>query len=73
VQTLGTGDFDIAFADPPYKSATALALAEHWLTTPFSSLFGVEHSSRDSMPAGGETRRYGASAITFYRVSDPAE
>lgn len=71
VDALQAGAYDIAFADPPYKSDVARAVAERWLRAPFSALLGVEHSERLSMPVGGETRRYGASAITFYRVPDP--
>jgi 16S rRNA (guanine966-N2)-methyltransferase len=73
IEPLGDRAYDIAFADPPYKSDTARDVAARWLRAPFSSLLGVEHSERISMPAGGETRRYGASAITFYRVPDPIE
>ena len=68
VEPLGAGAYDIVFADPPYKSDVARAIATRWIATPFSTLLGVEHSERISMPVGGETRRYGASAITFYRA-----
>jgi 16S rRNA (guanine966-N2)-methyltransferase len=71
VEPLPSGSFDIAFADPPYKSDTARTVAARWLTSPFSRLLGVEHSWSDTMPPGGETRRYGSSAITFYRVAEP--
>jgi 16S rRNA (guanine966-N2)-methyltransferase len=64
---LGAGDFDIAFADPPYSGGGAVQLASHWLQVPFSSIFSVEHAAFEKMPAGGETRRYGTSAITIYR------
>lgn len=72
VETLAAGAYDIAFADPPYKSDTARAVAERWLKSPFSGLLGVEHAKGDTMPPGGETRQYGTSAITFYRVADPS-
>ena len=62
------GAYDIAFADPPYDSDLAAALAERWLAVPFAGVLGVEHASRKSPPAGGDTRRYGDTAITFYRV-----
>jgi len=58
--------FDVAFADPPYGLGLAEAIAERWLKVPFASLLGVEHSTRDEMPSGGETRRYGDTALTFY-------
>ena len=58
--------FDGAFADPPYGLGLAEAIAERWLKVPFATLLGVEHSTRDEMPHGGETRRYGDTALTFY-------
>ena len=66
VSTLDAGAFDVAFADPPYGIGLATAIAERWLEVPFATLLGVEHSTRDEMPPGGETRRYGDTAITFY-------
>ena len=67
---LGVGDFDIAFADPPYSGEGAARLCAHWLQIPFSSIFSVEHSASSKMPAGGNTRRYGSSAITIYRSGE---
>jgi 16S rRNA (guanine966-N2)-methyltransferase len=66
VGALEPGTFDVAFADPPYGLGLAAAIAERWLRVPFASLLGVEHSTRDEMPSGGETRRYGDTAITFF-------
>lgn len=60
--------YDIAFADPPYASDLALQLAERWLAVPFASVFAVEHSSAVSLPSIGETRRYGTTSLTFFRV-----
>ena len=70
---LHRGAFDVAFADPPYASPASAALAEQWLAVPFALVLGVEHSARVALPAGGETRRYGDTAITFYRVADRSE
>lgn len=70
---LDAGAFDVAFADPPYASGTALALAARWLEVPFAQVFGVEHSARTAMPEGGDTRRYGDTAITFYRARTTIE
>jgi 16S rRNA (guanine966-N2)-methyltransferase len=64
--SLDAGAFDVAFADPPYSIGLAESIAERWVAVPFATLLGVEHSARDEMPAGGETRRYGDTAITFY-------
>lgn len=71
VAALAAERYDVAFADPPYHAGLALGLAEQWLAVPFARLLGVEHESSQAMPAGGETRRYGASAITFYRLPEP--
>ena len=60
--------YDVAFADPPYRQGLASPVAERWRMVPFARVLGVEHEKGESMPEGGETRRYGDTAITFYRV-----
>ena len=65
--TLDVGAFDVAFADPPYRHGLAAAIADQWHRRPFAALIGIEHSVRDDMPGGGDTRKYGDTAITFYR------
>jgi 16S rRNA (guanine966-N2)-methyltransferase len=65
---LAAGDYDVAFADPPYDRGLAAAIAELWLAVPFAGVLGVEHRSFETLPAGGEARRYGGTAITFYRA-----
>ena len=67
VQRLGAGAYDVAFADPPYAGDVAQRLAEQWLAVPFAAVFAVEHSSAVSLPSIGETRRYGTTALTFFR------
>jgi 16S rRNA (guanine966-N2)-methyltransferase len=67
-QSLPAEAYDVAFADPPYASETAARLAEQWMAVPFASVFAVEHSSEVVLPGGGETRRYGTSALTFFRA-----
>lgn len=62
--------YDVAFADPPYESGLAQRVAEIWLATPFAAIFGVEHGAHERMPAGGETRTYGATGITLFRATD---
>jgi 16S rRNA (guanine966-N2)-methyltransferase len=64
---LGALDYDVAFADPPYALGEAARLAERWMRSPFSRVLSVEHSATDAMPEGGATRKYGSTAITFYR------
>jgi 16S rRNA (guanine966-N2)-methyltransferase len=57
---------DLCFADPPYRMGFAKTLADRWIALPFSTIFAVEHESPESMPAGGDTRKYGGTAITLY-------
>jgi 16S rRNA (guanine966-N2)-methyltransferase len=67
VRDLGAGQFDIAFCDPPYERGLATAVAECWLAGAFARILGVEHSPREPLPGSDDTRRYGDTAITFYR------
>ena len=66
-RALPADSFDLAFADPPYDSGADIKLAEQWLSTPFSRVLAIEHSSRTSLPEGADRRKYGTTAITFYR------
>ena len=68
IETLGENAYDIAFADPPYRRGMAAAVATRWLAVPFAPVIGIEHEAREAMPDGGDTRRYGDTAITFYRT-----
>lgn len=61
--------YDVAFADPPYDMGLAAKVAERWLACPFADILGVEHRAFESMPDGGEKRKYGGTAITLYRAS----
>jgi 16S rRNA (guanine966-N2)-methyltransferase len=69
-EALSEMDYDVAFADPPYAGGDATSLAEHWLKSPFSRVLSIEHAATDAMPEGGDTRKYGSTAITFYRSED---
>jgi 16S rRNA (guanine966-N2)-methyltransferase len=64
---LEAGSYDVAFADPPYRRGFAMTIAEYWQKTPFASVLGVEHAVADPVPPG-DTRRYGSTAVTFYRL-----
>lgn len=70
VNGLDARAFDVAFADPPYGLGLAAAIAERWQQVPFATILGVEHSTRDEMPGGGNTRKYGDTAITFFGFED---
>jgi 16S rRNA (guanine966-N2)-methyltransferase len=67
---LSAGEFDVAFADPPYEGGFAPKLASIWLETPFASILSIEHNRGEKMPDATDTRRYGTSAITFYRTEE---
>jgi 16S rRNA (guanine966-N2)-methyltransferase len=67
---LGALAYDVTFADPPYASGEAARLAERWIRSPFSRVLSIEHAANGAMPEGGETRKYGSTAITFYRSED---
>lgn len=67
VASLAEGAYDIAFADPPYDSDIAIQLAEQWLKVPFAHFMGIEHSANLTLPGGADRRRYGITAITFFR------
>ena len=62
--------YDLAFADPPYAGGAATKLAEVWLARPFARILSVEHDARETLPGAGDTRRYGITAITFFRDGD---
>lgn len=67
IRKLDAHAYDVAFADPPYDKGLAASVAEQWLAVPFADLLGVEHRTFEKMPDGGDKRRYGGTAITFYR------
>ena len=68
VQKLARFEYDVAFADPPYGKEFSGSVATQWLREPFARVLGVEHAASEIMPEGGETRRYGDTAITFFRA-----
>lgn len=70
VRGLGANSFDVAFADPPYDSRAAFHIASLWLHCRFASTLSIEHDAREKLPDAFDIRRYGSSAITFYRSED---
>jgi 16S rRNA (guanine966-N2)-methyltransferase len=70
VMGLAALDYDVAFADPPYATGDAAKLVESWLKLHFSRVLSIEHSATSAMPDGGVTRKYGSTAITFYRSEE---
>jgi len=66
---LAADDFDVAFADPPYRLGLAEQLADIWLRTPFARVLGIEHEKSVSLPGSEDRRTYGDTVVTFYRTS----
>lgn len=65
VAGLARGTYDVALADPPYAADYAQRLGARFREIPFAAVLAVEHAA-DVHPPGGETRRYGDTAITFW-------
>lgn len=61
---LQPGQYDVAFADPPYATGAAVKLVTLFRSVPFARIFSVEHAGDTPVP-GDDTRRYGDTAITF--------
>ena len=67
VTRLAAGDFDVAFADPPYRLGLAERVARRWLEIPFARVLGIEHEKGVQLPDAFDCRRYGDTVVTFYR------
>jgi 16S rRNA (guanine966-N2)-methyltransferase len=63
-ERLRPGQFDVAFADPPYAGDSAARLVALFRLTPFARIFSIEHPADRPIP-GDDTRRYGDTAVTF--------
>lgn len=69
VQRLGAHGYDIAFADPPYRSRKADRIVSRWLEVPFSEVLGVEHALDHTLPGRGSRHDFGDTRLTLFRVS----
>jgi 16S rRNA (guanine966-N2)-methyltransferase len=67
VARLASTEFDVAFADPPYRLGLAEQIARQWLETPFARVLGVEHEKTVHLPESEDRRVYGDTVVTFYR------
>ncbi len=63
-EQLHPGQYDVAFADPPYASEQAALLVAMFRMTPFARVFSIEHPADQPIP-GDDTRRYGDTGVTF--------
>jgi N6-adenine-specific methylase len=64
----GSNAYDAPLAAPPYRKGLAAQVAERWRDGQFSRILAIEHATDEAVPAGGDTRRYGDTALTFYRA-----
>ncbi len=67
---LPAGAYDLAFADPPYRSRMADRVIESWLARPYARVLAVEHDAGQTLPAGGTRHVYGETAVTIYRAEE---
>jgi len=63
-ERLQPGQYDVAFADPPYVGAQAARLVAMFRFVPFARILSIEHPADVPIP-GDDTRRYGDTAIAF--------
>jgi 16S rRNA (guanine966-N2)-methyltransferase len=68
-EKIGGTEFDVAFADPPYRLGLAERIAAQWLARPFARVLGVEHEKAVELPQPGDRRVYGDTVVTFYRTT----
>jgi 16S rRNA (guanine966-N2)-methyltransferase len=66
-RALPAQSFTLGFADPPYALDVAAGLVEAWRAIPFATVFAVEHLAAADVGDGGDRRRYGQTAISFFR------
>lgn len=68
IEQLGPNEYDVVFADPPYRLGIGARIAHRWLEVPFAAVLSIEHAADEALPEGGDQRRYGDTAITIYRA-----
>lgn len=66
VRQLDEGAYDIAFADPPYRSAKLDLVVERWREVRFARILGVEHAADHPVPRGGKRLDFGEIRVTIY-------
>lgn len=64
VEALAPGQYDVAFADPPYALDVPARLVALFRVRPFARILSIEHAATRLIP-GDDTRRYGDTAVTF--------
>jgi len=67
---LEAGAYDVAFADPPYRSGQLDRLIETWARTPFARVLTVEHAHDHELPIEGESWDFGDTWVTIFRARE---
>ena len=67
VAKLRDREFDVAFADPPYRLGLAQRIAALWQEQPFARVLGVEHEREVHLP-GADRRAYGDTVVSIFRA-----
>jgi 16S rRNA (guanine966-N2)-methyltransferase len=67
VRKLEPDTFDLALADPPYESGSAVELLSLFSEKPFAKALWVEHRSREPIPPfpGLRQRKYGDTTLSI--------
>jgi 16S rRNA (guanine966-N2)-methyltransferase len=63
-ERLQPGQYDVAFADPPYAGDAPERLVALFRAAAFARILSIEHAA-DRAVLGDDTRRYGDTAVTF--------
>lgn len=63
---LDAGAYQVAFADPPYRSRMLDRIIESWQAAPFADILAVEHAADHELPPGGRRHVFQDSAVTIY-------
>jgi 16S rRNA (guanine966-N2)-methyltransferase len=66
VRALDEDAYDIAFADPPYRSAKLNLVVERWKEVRFARILGVEHAADHPVPPGDKWLDFGEIRVTLY-------
>jgi 16S rRNA (guanine966-N2)-methyltransferase len=72
VERLSAGAYDLAFADPPYRSRKLDRVLERWLEVPFSRTLVVEHAPDRVLPVRARSRRVDDSVVSVLRARPPS-
>ena len=65
---LEPGQYDIAFADPPYESRMLDRVIDSWRDRRFARILAVEHARAHELPPGIHRRVYDETVITVYNI-----